>query len=171
MGVSSSHYRTFAFTNLAYGAKGIQYFTYRIPNKEHYISAPIDRNGNKTKEYYLLQELNKEVHALSYVFMSSHVTKVGHYGSIPEEASAFTSYPSYIKSLRIEGGNALISEMENLSSKFLMIQNNNLKNEIAVKVEGDSQTKLILKNGRIIPAALIKEEFKLTPGDMALFMK
>jgi hypothetical protein len=166
-----AHLRLQAYSNLAYGAKGIQYFTYRIPNKEHYISAPIDRNGNKTKEYYLLQELNKEIHALSYVFLSSHVTKVCHYGSLPEGTSAFTSYPSYIKSLKIEGGNALISELENLSSKFLMIQNNNLKSEIAVKIEGDTMTKLILKDGKIIPASLIKEEFKLTPGDIVLFMR
>lgn len=168
---TQEHLRLQVYSNLAYGAKGIQYFTFRIPNREHYISAPIDRNGNKTQEYYLIQELNKEIQALSYVFLSSEVTKVSHYGENPIGTKSFTTLPSNVKSLKIRGGNALISELKNQSNTFFMLQNNNLLNEIAVQIETDNSTSLLLKNGAIIPASLIKEEFKLTPGDMVIFRR
>lgn len=166
-----AHLRLQVYSNLAYGAKAIQYFTYRIPNKDLYISAPIDRNGNKTDEYYLIRKMNEEIHSLSYVFLTSHVTNISHYGGARFQGTKeYFSPPLSIKSLRISGGNALISEMENSSNKFLMIQNNNLLNEISIKIEANNSVKMILKNGTIIPLTLIKEEFKLTPGDMVIFM-
>jgi hypothetical protein len=52
-----------------------------------------------------------------------------------------------------------------------MIQNTNINSEIAVKIKTDTQTQIILKNGVLIPANYINGEFKLTPGDMAIFMR
>ena len=78
--------------------------------------------------------------------------------------------PEFISSLKIKGGNALISELENGTNSFFMIQNTNLFNEIGIDIKTSESTKIILKNGSIIPAKLIKEEFKLSPGDMVLFM-
>lgn len=169
---TQEHLRLQVYSNLAYGAKGIQYFTFRMPtNRDHYISAPIDRNGNKTQEYYLVQELNKEIQALSYVFLSSDVIKVSHYGIDFPGTKSLTTFPPNVKSLKIRGGSALISELKNQSNTFFMLQNNNLLSEIGVQIEADNATRLLLKNGTIIPVSLIKDEFKLEPGDMVLFMR
>lgn len=166
------HLRLQVYSNLAYGAKGIQYFTFWIPvEKEIFTSAPIDRNGNKTNEYYLLQQMNKEIHNFSYIFQTSKVTKVSHYGDIPQRTTQFSNAPYFVKSINIRDGNALMSEMGNNENSFFMIQNTNLYNEIGIDIQTDNQTKIILKNGSIIPASLIKEEFKLTPGDMVMFMR
>ncbi|MEA5127275.1 MAG: hypothetical protein VB074_03760 [Proteiniphilum sp.] len=159
------------YSNLAYGAKGIQYFTYWTPSIEDYRSGPIERDGTRTVVYDYLKKMNAEIKALSYIFLSSEVVNVTHFGNdIPEGTAAFQSPPSNIKSLKIREGNALISELKNNSNRFFMIQNNNLLAEIAVKIETSEATKLILKNGSIIPASIIKEEFKLTPGDIVIFM-
>ena len=61
--------------------------------------------------------------------------------------------------------------MKNDTDEYFMIQNTNLYNEIGLKIITDKETKIILKNGYIIPASKIDVEFKLTPGDMVLFMK
>lgn len=165
------HLRLQVYSNLAYGAKGIQYFTFRIPSNTIYTSAPIDRNGNKTNEYYLLEEINKEIQALSYIFLSSEVTNVSHFGTTPVGTKTFSNYPRNIKSLNIRGGNALISELKNSTNTFLLIQNNNLHSEIGIEIETDTDTKIVLKNGTILPASLIDEEFKLVPGDIVILMK
>jgi hypothetical protein len=165
------HLRLQVYSNLAYGAVGIQYFTYWIPmEKEMFTSAPIDRDGNKTDVYYILQSMNREVQNYSSVFLSSKVKKVSHHGIIPTGANKFKDTPEFISSLKIKGGNALISELENGTNSFFMIQNTNLFNEIGIDIKTSESTKIILKNGSIIPAKLIKEEFKLSPGDMVLFM-
>lgn len=165
------HLRLQVYSNLAYGAKGIQYFTFWIPDKDYYTSAPIDKNGNKTNVYYLLQQMNKEIHRFAYIFQTSNVNRVSHYGDIPEGTTQFSNAPYFMRSIDIRGGNALLSEMENDDNSFFMIQNTNLNKEIGITIQLDEQTQIILKNGSIIPASLIKEEFKLTPGDMVMFMR
>jgi len=55
------------FSDLAYGAKGIQYFTYGLPvsNTENFTIAILDGDGNKTYIYYIAKEVNSEIHALA----------------------------------------------------------------------------------------------------------
>lgn len=161
------------YSNLAYGAKGIQYFTYWTPVSKtwDFHSGPIEPDGTKTVVYKTIKELNDEFQKLSYIFLSSEVTRVTHFGKVPQGTSEFSNPPYFVNSLNISGGNALISEMKNDKNTFLMIQNTNIDNEIAVKIKTDKQTQIILKNGVIIPANYINEDFKLTPGDMAIFMR
>ena len=52
-----------------------------------------------------------------------------------------------------------------------MIQNNDLHSPIEVNIKVDSLTKIVLKNGSIIPFSLINQSFKIEPGDMVLFMR
>ncbi|MDX3006398.1 hypothetical protein PWY87_32275 [Kribbella solani] len=44
--------------NLAYGAKGIQYFTYWTPKYDEYIEALISKAGERTPLYYWAQKIN-----------------------------------------------------------------------------------------------------------------
>lgn len=160
------------YSNLAYGAKGIQYFTYQTPSKNDYHMGPIERDGRKTVVYDYVKEINEEVQSLSSIFSTSRVIKVSHYGdNIPEGTKPFTTAPSNIKSLKIRGGNALISELKSEVNSFFLIQNNNLFNEIGIKIDTDERTYVISKKGYIAPASVIVGEFKLVPGDIVIFMK
>lgn len=159
------------YSNLAYGAKGVQYFTYQTPTNNDYHMGPIEVDGSKTVVYEYIKTLNEEIHTLSPIFSNSKVLKVSHYGDkIPEGTTPFISAPSNIISLKIRGGNALLSELKNEENLFFMIQNNNLFSEIGVKIETNEQTYVVSKKGYIIPAEVIDEEFKLEPGDIAIFM-
>lgn len=161
------------YSNIAYGSKGIQYFTYwtQVSDVWNFYSGPIEVNGEKTIVYELIKQMNKEIQVYSNVFTTTKVTKVSHYGDIPLGTTAFTTTPDFINYIKIRGGNALLSEMKNDTDEYFMIQNTNLYNEIGLKIITDKETKIILKNGYIIPASKIDVEFKLTPGDMVLFMK
>ena len=69
------------YSNLAYGAQGIQYFTYWLPSdgSNDYHDAPIDADGNRTATWYLVQSMNAEIKGLSKVFLGASVVSVGAY--------------------------------------------------------------------------------------------
>lgn len=162
------------YSNLAYGAKGIQYFTYWNPSstKWNFNNAPILQDGTRTNVYDVMKHLNQEIRSLAHVFQDSEVVKVEHYGKdIPYGTKSLDRLPTSVNFLNIRGGNALISELRNDSSTFILIQNTNLLKDIGVSIKLDTLTNVILKDGSIIPSHLIKEEFKLLPGDMAIFMR
>lgn len=60
-------------TSLAYGAKGIQYFTYFLPNDsdEIFHGSMIDRNGEKTPIYEYVKKVNGQIEAVDEVLMCS----------------------------------------------------------------------------------------------------
>jgi hypothetical protein len=168
---NKEHFRMQVYSNIAYGTKGIQYFTYWMPDRNPYISGPINSKGNRTNEYYILKEINNEIQKLSHIYLSCNSYDVSFYGNVPQGTKEFSKPPYYIKSIQIKGGDALLSEMKNENNDFFMIQNINLHNEISVKVQADTLCSIVLKSGKIIPVSLINEEIKITPGDMVLFMR
>lgn len=61
-----------AYSHLAFGAVNLIYFTYRTPDDnggEKFTPALIDRSGKKTDTWYAAQKVNKEINALSDVYM------------------------------------------------------------------------------------------------------
>ena len=69
------------FGNLAYGAQGVQYFTYKCPHPYGgytYYDAPIDTNNEKTPVWYMVQRINKDIHALTWVFLGAEFLRAGH---------------------------------------------------------------------------------------------
>ena len=54
-----------AYTTLAYGGRGISYFTYVSPNSGNYRLAPIDQFGHKTPTWEMLRNVNLQIHALA----------------------------------------------------------------------------------------------------------
>lgn len=49
------------FSNLAFGAKGIQYFCYFTPGQDSYGEGLVSRSGVETARYAYAQELNREI--------------------------------------------------------------------------------------------------------------
>ena len=168
------HLRLQVYSNLAYGARGIQYYTYWTTTSPNYVytSGPIGKDGAKTVVYDHLKQVNSEMNALSHIFLSSEVTKVSHYGkSIPDGTQSLGALPSFIKSIEFTGNSVVVSEMKNNEKSFMMIQNSDLYNPLGLIIETDSLTEIVLKNGKIIPASLISEEIRINSGDMVMFMR
>ena len=53
------------YATLAYGGRGIQYFTYYSPHNGNYRLGAIDQFGNKTATWDALRRINLEIHALA----------------------------------------------------------------------------------------------------------
>ena len=75
-----------AFTDLAYGARGIQYFTYGLPYSEveNFVTAILDKDGNKTYLYDIARRLNAEIHALAPAIKRLHSIGVYHSEPLPK---------------------------------------------------------------------------------------
>jgi hypothetical protein len=63
--------------NLAFGAKGLQYYRFWSVNNFFY-NAPFSKEGKLNPIYFQIKELNKEIQALSYIFLNSNVEYVRH---------------------------------------------------------------------------------------------
>jgi hypothetical protein len=160
------------YSDLAYGAQCIQYFTWFDPwGSTPDNDAPIRVDGTKSDSYYTVQAMNREIIALSKVFLDSRMIWTAHTGTIPTGCSELdkSKLPPVIQSLEISEPGALVSMLEKGADRFLVIVNHDINREITVNVKGKSGLRMVNKDGSIAP---VVAEQALTPGDaMILFWK
>jgi len=80
------------YSNLAYGAQAITYYTYwSLPVEptgfgwvEESFQGPISRDGKKTEIYYTVQAMNREIKALSKVFLNADMIWTAYAGVVPK---------------------------------------------------------------------------------------
>jgi hypothetical protein len=80
-----------AYTTLAYGGRGLSYFTYFAPQVGNYRLAPIDQFGNKTPTWYFMQNVNLQVLKLAPTLLKLKSDDVYHFGKIPAGCHTPTS--------------------------------------------------------------------------------
>lgn len=73
------------YTTLAYGGRGLAYFTYFAPQVGNYRAAPIDQFGNPTPTWASLQNVNLQVAKLAPTLLQLRSDDVYHLGDVPKE--------------------------------------------------------------------------------------
>jgi hypothetical protein len=76
------------YSTLAYGGRGIAYFTYFAPQVGNYRAAPIDQFGNATPTWHHLQNVNLQVGKLAPTLLQLTSDEVYHFGTLPEGCHA-----------------------------------------------------------------------------------
>jgi hypothetical protein len=71
------------YSTLAYGGKGISYFTYFAPKVGSYRGAAIDQFGHETVTYRNLQQVNLQIEKLAPVLVKLKSDAVYHVGEVP----------------------------------------------------------------------------------------
>jgi hypothetical protein len=166
------------YSDLAYGAQGIQYFTYwsatsiNAPSGEDQRGAPITATGKRSVVYDRVKLMSEEIKNLSGVFLGSKVAWVRHTGkgAIPGGTIRLTSLPNPIKVLDTGGAPALVSLLEKGDNAFFVVVNKDFINSINLTVFGDESLKKVLKDGTIVPASAYESTLELDPGDAAIYM-
>ncbi|WP_289712512.1 beta-galactosidase [uncultured Muribaculum sp.] len=147
----AAHLEVEAFSALAYGAQGIQYFTYWQPVSKtwNFYHAPIDKFGKRTDVYYLIRNLNKEIQALAPVFLGAEVISVSHTGKhIPDDTHRLTSLPMPFLTIDSDGPGVLVSHLHNNGKQYLMIVNRDIQNAQKVTLSiGSKKVRQIMPNG------------------------
>lgn len=145
------------FSNLAYGAQAIQYFTFHGVYREA-----------ETPVYALVKTVNQEIQDLSTVFMHATVQDVWHTGSaLPEGTRGISSLPGPIKSIHTGEKGAVVSHLTKDNKDYLIIVNKDYRSTMELKVEADSGVKRMLKNGQTQSAA--DTPIQVEAGDVVIY--
>ncbi len=73
------------YSTMAYGGRGIQYFSYFSQTRGNYRLGPIDQFGNRTATWDMLRRINNQIHALAPTLLRLRSTGVYHYPSVPPQ--------------------------------------------------------------------------------------
>ena len=111
------------FSNLAYGARAIQYFTYWTPvsTQWNFHRAPIEADGTRTEVYDRVRQVNQELQRVAPVFMGSEVLEVGHLGDpLPQGTRLYHPSPP-VKSLVTGDKGAVVSRLRSSTHEYLVV--------------------------------------------------
>ena len=81
------------YSALAYGARGIEYFTYFTPQRGNYRMGSVDQFGRRTATWEAVRRINAEVAALSPTLAKLHSVVVYHYPESPKFSQGLFSSP------------------------------------------------------------------------------
>lgn len=159
------------YSNLAYGAQAIQYFTYWNPNPINYDyhDAPIDMNGKKTKTWTLVQQMNRELKVVSKLFYGAKVLSVHHLGTLlPMGTTHPQRTPVNLKSLKVVGTKgAILSEFTKNGHRYLAIVNKDHEASMKVRIRYRNATPCQIS--KQLKESAGKTAYTVEPGDILLF--
>ena len=160
------------FTNLAYGAQGLQYFTYWTPvsSAEDFRGGPITLEGKRSTVYDNIKTLNQEIKSLAGVFYGAKIKSIQFIGNtIPVGTKRMSVLPAPIRVFATEGKTALVSIMENGGKQFIVIVNTDYRKKMSLTLSGDPSLKRVLKDGAIVPASVYASTIDVEPGDVVIY--
>lgn len=167
------------YSTMAYGGRGIQYFTYFAPEIGNYRLAPVDQFGNQTATWDMLRRINNQIHALAPTLIGLHSTGVYHYPDVPEQGRPLAA-SKLIRRVEMTqryvrppvAGRFLIGEFaDNRNRPYFLIVNKDLRNsfqfQIDLKQEGRKLVRISPYSGKEEPFG--REMDWLAPGAGILF--
>ncbi len=169
------HLRLQVYSNLAYGAQGIQYFTYwTVKSKTwNFNTAPLTADGKRTVVYGRVKKVNAGLRALSGVFVGAEVRCLGHTGrTLPRGTERFIP-PVPIADVSSDGEGLLCSVLRNGKFEYLVIVNRTFRKAqtAALRFQEGVEVGRVLKTGAVTPlAGLPNVSIRLPAGDAALFV-
>ncbi|MCL2742229.1 MAG: hypothetical protein FWE67_00085 [Planctomycetaceae bacterium] len=159
------------YSNLAYGAQSLQYFTYWGMKKEwmEFQGAPMTADGKRTEIYDRIKVVNDEIQTLAGVFLDSKVISVRHTGEqIPQGTKRLEQLPPKIKTLETDGG-AVVSLLEKGNRQFLVIVNRECQKTMKLTITTDADVQKVLKDATVVPASTYTDTTVVDAGDAVIF--
>ncbi|MCU6710748.1 beta-galactosidase [Paenibacillus sp. J5C_2022] len=140
------------FTSLAYGAKGIQYFTYWTPQsgRETFGSGMIDLQGNRTRHYDEVKRINASLQEIGPRLMELQSEGVIHFGDQP--ALLEESMKSFGPIASVSGDPAIIgcfTDSEGVQSVLVVNASFQQPSSTELKLEGDVKRAAVWNGGQV----------------------
>ncbi len=160
------------FSDLAYGAQGIQYFTYWTPKSDiwNFHHGPITLEHKRSEIYDRIKLVNEEVRSLSRIFLDTKVVSIAFTGdSIPLGTKLLKELPEPIKELETKGTGALVAVLKKSRNCFLVVVNRDFNGQMELTIKCDSTVEKVLKDGTLVPANDYMSTMEIDPGDIAIY--
>lgn len=140
---SDSDLRWQVNTALAYGARGIMYFTYTTPSPDpswNWHGAIINEDGTRNRKYDEVKRINAEVLKLAPTLMRLNSVAVYHTAPVPKGAKAL---PEDGLVRRIDGGEFLIGQFNSdEGERYAMIVNRSPRKRAAARIVFSQRVRL-----------------------------
>jgi len=145
--------------SLAYGAKGIQYFTYWTPAGTGFVGSLVSRNGALTPLYAYAKRANARLKVLGKVLLPLTSESVVHANEspLPKGAKAFKA-DGYIKS--VSGSTVILGRFRDPAGgteRYLLVTNRSFANAAQTRLRlSDSVSKVLeldSQTGTFVPVA------------------
>ena len=167
------HLRLEMYTNLAYGAAGLQYFTYWTPGPGsdfNYHDGPITSDGKRTPMYDSVKALNLELQARAGVFAGSVATDVCFTGdNIPSGTKPMETLPQGVSKLDTHGGRLLVSRLEKDGKVFLVLVSTSIESPVTLDIAFSRRVREIDRAGKYLPAVKTPGTYTVEPGNELIF--
>jgi len=114
-----------AFVSLAYGARGVGWFTYTGRDRGNYRNTAIDLNGNRTPTWAMLRDVNLQLHRLAPIYTKLTSVNVFHFPDVPIGCRSIAE-SRFVKEIKGEGP-FVVGEFENEQGvPAILVVNRNL---------------------------------------------
>jgi len=158
------------YSNLAYGAQAIQYFTYWTPkpNDDYdYHDGPISHDGKRTKTYNLVKSMNMELRKILPLFDGAKVESVSHLLNIPNGTTKANKLPLNITKIKVKGKKGcILSTFKNGQHHYLAIVNKDHLSPITLTIRTRKGVVMIDKS---LQEWVPSSSYQVSGGDMLLF--
>jgi hypothetical protein len=173
---TEGHIRFQLYSDLVYGAKELQYFTYgSVESIPDFGDALIDSAGNTTATYDLASKINWEIQHMAPVLLDLESTDVFHTSPQPSGTKAFTGHGGLTA---CSGGPAVLGFFDDSEGqKWLMVVNRNpfapvlLTLTFAAGIDSVGEVNKTTSGGIVNKVALVNQQLilPLSAGDGRLF--
>jgi hypothetical protein len=176
IGVTLTDLRIQVYSYLAYGAQGIEYFTWFDTDgtgSDSFIQlAPVNfPGGEKTYLYDNVKAMNREIRTLSKVFLHATLLSVNHTGAaIPRGTARLETLPFPVESFETVGTGAVVSLMEKENNVYWVIVNRDPNANMTVKIKVKSGVQKIRKDdASAVPVGNGTQSETVAPGDVLIY--
>ena len=155
------------FTDLAYGAQAVQYFTIQDYGGTDY--APIMRDGTWTQAYDELKTANLNMQKRAFVFKDCNVTKIRQLGQSAshENSLSWMDFPPAVKSMEVTIS-ATVSFIENCGNEYIVVVNNYWSADQSLAFELDAPVYAIGSDGQFQELEPGMTHLPLAKGDIVV---
>ncbi len=165
--------RVQVYTNLAYGATGIEYFmywTWKSPPPDYLKAGPIDTEGRRTPTYDMTRQINRQIQAQAGVFVGSKVEAIRYIGGSAPFGVRSYSPEAPIKHLDVGNKKAVVSLLSKGDRRFLVIVNQDPYGFSPLSLAWDPKTLMgrVAKDGSVKLLGGASLETQLDPGDACI---
>lgn len=132
--LTESEMRWQANLALAWGARGIVWFTYWTPNPAealHYRDGPIAYDGSRNPTYERITRVNRELEPLGQELSALRLVTVAHTGRLPLGGSALPMESR----MRAEGGDLTVALFRGQSHDHALIVNRDHDHSVAARID------------------------------------
>ena len=140
------------YATLAYGGRGISYFTYFAPMTGNYRNAAVDQFLHKTPTWDMLRIINSQIHQLAPTYLKLKSVNVFHTQDVPEGCKGMDS-SKYLA--EVSGGNFLVGEFEGPDgTPFVLVVNKDVHNSTGFHIKFKQEGTMMITNrytGKTVP--------------------